>query len=414
MAPDLVSLLEPEAFEKGVPHPLFDWLREHEPVHWNPGRPERERAVGIVEPEQRGFWVLTRHADVVAVSRDQELFSSERGTAINADMREQDLQMFRQQMIHMDPPRHTRLRGTINDFFKPRTIKRMDDHVRALTREIVDSVAVKGQCDFVREVAAELPLLVLAELLGVPREDRQLLFDWTNRLVGLDDPEYGNPYDAQAALMELFQYCAALAQKRKEDPRDDLMSVLVHARIDDRELDFVEINMMFFLMVIAGNETTRNALSGGIEALSQFPEQKARLLADRGLLKTAVEEIVRWHSPVMQFRRTATRDTEIAGQAIAENDKVVMYYGAANRDERVFERADQFDIARHPNPHLGFGIGNHFCLGANLARSEMRIMLEEILERIPDFELDGPAERMRSNFIHGIKRMPIRFTPTSK
>ncbi|MAI26663.1 MAG: cytochrome P450 [Myxococcota bacterium] len=410
MVADLVSLLEPETFEEGAPHALFDWLRENEPVHWNPGRPERERAVGMIEPEQRGFWVLTRHADVVAVSRNQELFSSERGTAINADMREQDLHMFRQQMIHMDPPRHTQLRGAINDFFKPRTIKRMDANVRELTREIVDAVAVKGSCDFVREVAAELPLLVLAELLGVPREDRQLLFDWTNRLMGLDDPEYGNPYDAQAALMELFQYCAALAHKRKEDPRDDLMSVLVHARIDDRELDFVEINMMFFLMVIAGNETTRNALSGGIEALCHFPDQKARLLEDRTLLKTAVEEIVRWHSPVMQFRRTATRDTEIGGQAIAENDKVVMYYGAANRDERVFERANQFDVGRHPNPHVGFGMGNHFCLGASLARSEMKIMLEEVLERIPDFELDGSVERLRSNFIHGIKRMPIRFT----
>ena len=210
--------------------------------------------------------------------------------------------------------------------------------------------------------------------------------------------------------MELFQYSAAMANDRRENPRDDLMSVLVHGSSQGRELDFVEINMMFFLMVIAGNETTRNAITGGIRALCDFPDQRDRLLANPALIKTAVEEIVRWHSPVMQFRRTATRDTELAGQKIAENDKVVIFYSSANRDERVFERADVFDVSRNPNPHLGFGIGNHYCLGANLARAEMRIMLEEVLARIPDFELDGPVEAMRSNFIHGIKRMPIRFS----
>ncbi len=410
MPPEIPSLLEPETFEHGVPHELFKRLRDETPVYWNPGRAPRERAVGIVEPEQRGFWVVTRHADVARVSKDSELFSSERGTAINADMRPQDLQMFQQQMIHMDAPRHIALRTTINDFFKPKTIRKLDGRVRDLTREILDEVAGRGECDFVTAIAAELPLLVLAELLGVPREERRALFDWTNRLMGLDDPEYGDPYDAQAALMELFQYSAQLANARKKDPRDDLMSVLVGARIDGRELDYMEINMMFFLMVIAGNETTRNALSGGARALCDFPAQRARLIEDPSLIKTAVEEIVRWHSPVMQFRRTATRDTEIAGQAIAEDDKVVIFYGSANRDERAFERADEFDVGRSPNPHLGFGVGNHFCLGANLARSEMSIMLEEILERIPDFELDGPVEQMRSNFIHGIKRMPIRFT----
>ena len=411
MPPEIPSLLEPATFASGVPHDLFKKLRDEAPVHWNPGRPSRERAVGVVEPEQRGFWVLTRHADVVAVSKDSDLFSSSRGTAINADMRPEDLSMFQQQMIHMDPPRHTQLRASINDFFKPRTIQKLDARTRELTREILDAVVARGECDFVLDVAAELPLLVLAELLGVPREDRRLLFDWTNRMMGLDDPDYGNPYDAQAALMELFQYAAQMANERKENPRDDLMSVLVHARSDGRELDYMEINMMFFLMVIAGNETTRNALSGGLRALCDFPDQRQRLLDDSSLIKPAVEEIVRWHSPVMQFRRTATRDTEIAGQPIAENDKLVIYYGSANRDERVFERADEFDVGRSPNPHVGFGIGNHFCLGANLARSEMRIMLEEILKRIPDFELAGPVEQLHSNFIHGIKRMPIRFSP---
>jgi cytochrome P450 len=404
-----LNLLEPATFEEAVPHDYFRWLRQNDPVHWNPGRPARQRAVGIEEPEQRGFWVLTRHADVVAVSKDQELFSSERGTALNADLLPKDLPMFQQQMIHMDPPRHTRHRSSINDNFKPRTVRKLDGRIRELAREIVDGVAPKGECDFVTEIAAELPLLVLAELLGVPRGDRKLLFDWTNRMIGLDDPDYGNPYDAQAALMELFQYSAKMANERRSDPKDDLMSALVHADGGGKELDYIEINMMFFLLVVAGNETTRNAISGGVQALCEFPDQRDRLLADRGLLKTAIEEMVRWHSPVMQFRRTATRDTEIQGQAIAENDKVVMYYGAANRDESVFDRADEFDVGRVPNPHVGFGIGSHFCLGANLARAEMRIMLEEILSRLPDLELIGPIERLRSNFINGIKRMPVRF-----
>lgn len=412
MSTEHPSLLEPESFEHGVPHDYFRWLRDHDPVHWNPGRPERERAAGIIEPEQRGFWVITRHADVVAVSKDHALFSSGRATALNADLRPQDLALFQSQMIHMDPPRHTALRRTINDHFKPKTIARLEPRVRALAKEIVDAVGPKGECDFVTEVAAELPLLVLAELLGVPREERRLLFDWTNRLIGLDDPDFGNPYDAQAALMELFQYSAQLAHARRADPRDDLMSVLVRAEIDGRPLDFLEINMMFFLMVVAGNETTRNAISGGIEALCAFPAQRERLLAQPALLRTAIEEVVRWHSPVMQFRRTATRDTEIAGQEIRENDKVVVYYGAANRDERAFAAPDVFDVGRTPNPHLGFGIGNHFCLGANLARAEMRILFEEVLRRIPDFEQTGPVERLRSNFINGIKRMPVRFTPT--
>jgi cytochrome P450 len=408
-----LNLLEPDTFGAEVPHAYFRWLRDNEPVHWNAGRPARERAVGLIEPEQRGFWVLTRHADVVRVSKDQRLFSSGIGTALNADLRPEDLPMFQQQLIHMDPPRHTALRGVINDHFKPRSVAKLEPGIRAMAREIVDGVIGKGECDFVAEVSAELPLLVLAELLGVPRDDRHLLFEWTNRLIGLDDPDYGNPYDAQAALMELFQYAAQLGNARRADPRDDLVSVLVQAEIDGKPLDFVELNMMFFLMVVAGNETTRNAISGGVQALCSFPDQRERLLADRALLKTAVEEMVRWHSPVMQFRRTATADTEIAGQPITAGDKVVMYYGAANRDERAFDAPDRFDVGRTPNPHVGFGIGGHFCLGANLARMEMRIMIEEILDRIPDIELAAEPERLCSNFINGIKRMPVRFTPKS-
>ena len=406
-----VDLLDPRTFEPAVPHEAFAWLRANEPVHWNEGRPGRTIMPGLVEPDQRGFWVLTRYADVVAVSKDEELFSSERGTALNADVPERDLLVFRQQLIHMDPPRHTKLRKLLNKGFTPRMTSKLEPHVRELARGIVDKVAPKGECDFVTEVAAELPLLVLAELLGVPSDDRWKLFDWSNRMIGLEDPEYGSPIDAQQALMELFQYAAALGNQRRADPQDDITSVLVHAEVDGEKLTPTEFNMFFFLLVVAGNETTRNAISGGTQALCEYPDEKQRLLDQPALLERGVEEIVRWVSPVMQFRRTATRDTEIAGQPIRENDKVVMYYGSANRDETVFERADRFDVGRHPNPHVGFGIGVHFCMGASLARLEMRCLFEELFRRIPDIEQTAPASRLRSNFINGIKSMPVRFTP---
>jgi cholest-4-en-3-one 26-monooxygenase len=415
MATPQIDLFDAATFERGVPHEYFAWLQEYSPVHWHPGRPGRgQLAPGRIEIDQRGFWVLTRYAHVLAVSKDPELFSSERGSCLNADLVEADLRMMQQQLIHMDPPRHTQLRKLVSRGFTPRTIGRLEVRVRELAREIVDKVADKGECDFVTEVAAELPLLVIAELLGVPREDRGKLFRWSNCLIGAEDPDYGSPMEAQIAVMELFQYAMALAEKRRRDPRDDITTTLVHGEVDGERLSTVEYNMFFFLLVIAGNETTRNAISGGLRALCEFPKERARLLARPELLETAVDEMVRWVSPVMQFRRTATRDTELEGQRIAEGDKVVMFYGAANRDPRAFTDPLRFDVARAPNPHLGFGFGVHFCLGASLARMEMRCMFEELLRRLPDLELAGPVARLRSNFIHGIKSMPVYFTPEKK
>jgi cholest-4-en-3-one 26-monooxygenase len=217
--------------------------------------------------------------------------------------------------------------------------------------------------------------------------------------------------DAQLALMEMFQYAGWLADQRRAEPKDDIVSTLVHADVDGAKLDGLDFNMFFFLLVIAGNETTRNTISGAMQALCQHPAERAKLLARPERLETAVDEFVRWVSPVMQFRRTATRDLELAGQRIRENDKVVMYYGSANRDERAFADAGRFDVTRDPNPHLGFGIGVHFCLGASLARLQMRVMFEELFRRLPDLELSGPVARLRSNFINGIKSMPVRFTP---
>jgi len=275
----------------------------------------------------------------------------------------------------------------------------------------VEGISGRAECDFVTEIAAELPLLVIAELLGVAREDRGKLFTWSNRLIAPDDLDFGSPADAQLAVMELFQYATWLAERRREDPRDDIVSTLVHAEVDGEKLGGLEFNMFFFLLVIAGNETTRNAISGGMQALCEHPAERAKLVARPELLDTAVDEIVRWVTPVMQFRRTATRDLELGGQKIRENDKVVMYYAAANRDPRAFVAPERFDVTRDPNPHLGFGIGVHYCLGASLARLETRILFEEVFRRVPDLELCGPVTRVRSNFINGIKSMPVRFTP---
>jgi cholest-4-en-3-one 26-monooxygenase len=408
-----VDLFDPATFESGIPHRFYAWLRENSPVHWNEGRPGRELFPGRFELDQRGFWAVTRYEDVVHVSKNHALFSSERGSAVNTDLPEIELQMIRQQMIHMDPPRHSSLRKLVNRGFTPRMIGRMEPHVRELAREIVDKVVAKGECDFVTAIAAELPLLVIAELLGVPREDRWKLFSWSNRLIGAEDPDYGSPVDAQLAIMELFQYGAWLADQRRADPKDDIVSLLVHADVDGEKLGGLDFNMFFFLLVVAGNETTRNAISGGMQVLCEHPDQRAKLIARPELLETGVDEIVRWVTPVMQFRRTATRDLELGGQKIRENDKVVIYYGSANRDPRAFAEPDRFDVERDPNPHVGFGIGVHYCLGASLAKLEMRIMFEELLRRLPDLELAGPIARLRSNFINGIKSMPVRFTPQS-
>jgi cholest-4-en-3-one 26-monooxygenase len=408
-----LDLFDANTFVAEVPHAYFAWLRENAPVRWHEGRPGRELFPGLFEVEQRGFWAVTRYDDVVHVSRNHALFSSERGSAVIGDLPEMELALIRQQLIHMDPPRHSKLRNLVNRGFTPRMTRRMEPHVRELAREIVDKVAKDGACDFVTAVAAELPLLVIAELLGVPREDRWKLFTWSNRLIGAEDPDYGSPVDAQLAVLELFQYGAWLADQRRAEPKDDIVSTLVHADVDGEKLGGLDFNMFFFLLVIAGNETTRNAISGGMKALCEHPDERAKLVANPELLDTAIDEIVRWVTPVMQFRRTATRDLELGGQKIRENDKVVMYYGAANRDPRAFANPERFDITRDPNPHLGFGIGVHFCLGASLARLEMRVMFEELLRRIPDIALDGPVARLRSNFINGIKSMPVRFTPES-
>jgi cholest-4-en-3-one 26-monooxygenase len=394
----IVDLASPDAFADGIPHGAFRRLRREAPVAFFP-----ERNGG------RGFFALTRHADVVHVSKHPQLFSSTDGTNIE-DHDGEALAKLQTIMLNMDPPQHVKYRRLVKRGFTPRRIAEMTPHVRELAREIVDRVAGKGECDFVAEVAAELPLLVICELMGVPVEDRRKIFELSNRLIGFDDPEFqSSPADGEAAALEMWTYAHALGQQRRRRPADDLVSDLVNGEVDGERLTELEFNNFFLLLAVAGNETTRNAISGGLLALMQHRGQWERLLSDRALLDTAVEEIVRWVTPVIHFRRTATAHTRIGGVEIRAGQKIVMWYPSANRDETVFERPDAFDVGRDPNPHLGFGIGEHFCLGSHLARLEMGCLFEELLRRLPDIELAGDPRRLRSNFIHGIKNLPVRF-----
>ena len=310
---------------------------------------------------------------------------------------------------------HTRYRLLVNKGFTPRRIAALEDRARAMTNDIIDRVCEKGECDFVEDMAAELPLQVIAELMGVPQEDRRLVFDWSNRMVGAADEEYqqdARPEAAMEASMELYAYANRLAAEKRADPHDDILSALIKAEVDGEMLTELELDMFFLLLAVAGNETTRNLISHGMLALMNHPDQRQKLLDDPGKIPGAVEEMLRWGSPVMHFRRTATKDVVIRDQPIAEGDKVVIWYISANRDEDHFDYPYTFDVERSPNEHVAFGGGGpHFCLGANLARMEIRVMFEEVLRRLPDMELAGPAQRLKSNFINGIKHIPVSFTP---
>jgi cholest-4-en-3-one 26-monooxygenase len=406
-----VDLYDSATFEDGIPHDYFAWLRQHEPVHWQPPREIKANVADVMRAEQRGYWAVTRHQDIIEVSLDQKRFSSERGTVITTDLNDERIAQLRLWMINQDAPNHTKLRKLVNKGFTKRMIDNMEAHIRKLCCEIIDGVARKGECDFVASIASELPLLVIAELVGCPLEDRAKLFDWSNQMIGFEDPDFADEAGATNAMTEMFEYAGHLAAIRRRDPRHDLTSVLVNAEVDGERLDQLGFNMFFVLLILAGNETTRNAISGGMLALSENRDQWQRLLDDAALLPTATEEILRYVSPVITMRRTATCDTKIAGQPIRENDKVVMFYPSANRDADVFENPDRFDVKRDPNPHLAFGWGPHFCLGASLARGEIRGIFSELLSRLPDIEVSGPVRRLRSSTVNSIKSMPVRFTP---
>ena len=384
----------------------FAALREHEPI------PFYEEPEFAYFPRGAGFYALTRHADVVEASRNPAVFTSGQGSTSVTDMPPEFREFFGS-MIEMDDPRHARLRRIVSRGFTPSRLGALVDEVAVVARRIVDDVVEKGGCDAVTEIAARLPLKIVCDLMGVPASQHGFVFDRTNVILGASDPEYvPDAENIGVALLQAGSDLAALRQDlgrhRMEHPTDDVVSALVNAEVDGERLTPDELGSFFILLVVAGNETTRNAASGGMLAFFEHPEQWARLTADPSLAGRAAEEIVRWVSPVNLFRRTATRDTEIRGQRIREGDKVVVFYGSANRDEEVFTDPFTFDITRDPNPHVGFGGGGaHFCLGNHLAKLELRVLFETLARRLPTLHQAGEARRLRSYFINGIKSLPV-------
>jgi len=394
-----VNLWDPDLFHiQGYPHAAFKTLREQCPVYWQ----EWE--------DGGGFWVITKHADIRAISCNPKVFSSALGGSNIEDYEEPDISAIRMMMINMDPPRHHQIRRLVRQGFTPRMVKLLEPAIRTMVDDLVGKACAKGKIDFVNEIAAILPLGVICEMLGVDKDNWQTIFDLSNRLIGFDDPEFQTSLeDGRIAAMEMWRFADEIAEKHRGNPSDSIVSVLVNAEIDGQKIELPEFVSFFLLLSVAGNETTRNAISHGLLALLEHPDQFERLRNDRSLLPTFVEEILRWNPPVMYFRRTATEDVEVRGQLIKKGEKLAMYYGSANRDADIFDDPQTFDIGRTPNDHLAFGVGEHFCLGSSLARLEITCLYEKILDHMHDIELDGPIRKLRSNFINGIKSLPIKF-----
>jgi cholest-4-en-3-one 26-monooxygenase len=399
-----IDLSDSRSFVSGVPHAWLAHLRRHDPVHWQD------------EPGGPGFWAVTRYEDCVTVNRDYERFSSAARGTMPFEMPEADIEQQRLMMLNMDPPLHTRYRRLVNKGFTPRIVRDLEGNIHRATDAILDRVMEQGRADFVTDISAELPLQVIADLLGVPQQDRHKMFEWSNRMVGNEDPEYQLEAEmALTAAMELYAYAAALFAQKRIDPHDDLMSVLTTVEVEGERLSELELELFFLLLTVAGNETTRNLMSGAMHAFFLHPEQWRRLVDDRTLLPTAVDEMLRFVTPVMNFRRTAMCDVTLGGTKIKQGDKVVFFHASANRDEGVFVDPDTFDVGRSPNPHIAFGGGGpHFCLGTNLARMEIRVMYEHLLDRVPDIRQDGEVQRLQSRFINGVKHLPVAFTPSAR
>ncbi|MFF9017243.1 cytochrome P450 [Streptomyces sp. NPDC014870] len=406
--PEGFDATDPDLLQSRIPFPEFAQLRQTAPVWWCP------QPRGITGFDDEGYWAVTRHADVKYVSTHPELFSSTENTAVirfNEHITKDQIEVQKLIMLNMDPPEHTRVRQIVQRGFTPRAIRSLESALRARARAIVEeakrNAAADGSFDFVTQVAVELPLQAIAELIGVPQEDRARIFDWSNKMVAYDDPEYAITEEIGAeAAMELIGYSMNLAAERKECPAKDIVTQLVAAE-GQGNLSSDEFGFFVLLLAVAGNETTRNAISHGMHAFLTNPEEWELYKRERPA--TAAEEIVRWATPVVSFQRTATQDTEIGGQKIRRGDRVGLFYSSANHDPEVFENPEVFDITRDPNPHLGFGGGGpHFCLGKSLAINEIELIFNALADELPDLSLAGEPRRLRAAWLNGIKELQVR------
>lgn len=396
----IVDLSDPDSFVGGIPVETFRRLRAEAPVVFHPER------------DGPGFWVVSKWADVRSVSLDQATFSSWKAGIMIRELGREREEAQREFLTGMEPGRHGKHRRLVSGTFAPKVIRALEPRLREVVTRTLDAVGPRGECDFVTDVACELPVIAICELLGVPLEDRAKIVAWSNAMVGMDDPEYADdPSAAPLAAMQLAMYAHELGARRRAEPRDDIVTELLRAEVDGERLTDAEFNAFVLILAVAGNETTRNLISAGLWLLCRHPEERARVQADLSILPTAIDEMLRYHPPVLHFRRTAMRDVELRGERIREGDKVSIWYVSANRDEEVFPDPDRFDVGRTPNDHLSFGFGPHYCLGAALAHLEARVMFEELFRRLPDIALAGPPVRLRANHIHGIKHLPVRFTP---
>jgi cholest-4-en-3-one 26-monooxygenase len=399
--PATLDIVSPEHYaQNGYPHREWAWLRAHAPVFW------------YERPNVDPFWAITKQADLIEISRQPRIFLNQPRMAIFTRDLPPPEEGSSRHLLNMDPPDHGAYRGVTSRQFTPRAVQGLTAKVERITAEVLDEAAEKDAGDFVQDVSAKITIAVIAEMLGVPREDWALLFRWTNEVIAPTDPEFmkGTPKETlDRARLELFGYFKSMSDERRKRPRNDIVSVVANGAVYGKELPDFELLSYYLLLVAAGNETTRNAMTGGMLALLERPGEWQKLRRDGSLLDTAVEEIVRWTSPVIQFGRTAARDSVLRGRTIRAGETACLFYPSANRDEDVFPDGDVFRVDRSPNDHVGFGRGEHVCLGAHLARLELKTAFAQLRERLEHCEPAGPAERVRSSFVGGIKRAPMRW-----
>ena len=389
----------------GYPHELWTRLRREDPVHRVEQNPEMP------------FWAITKHADIASIGKQPDKFVNGTTLLIRTEPQSQDEAMFPKTLIEMDPPKHGLYRKIVSKRFTPGALKRWHPDIDRIGKEIVEELLAtgdQGEVDFVEKVSAPLPIAVIAWLLGLPRSDWKLLFDWTNRTIGAGDPEYqqqgaDSAATGRQAMIELFTYFAKLVEEKKKNPGDDLVSLFATAEVNGEKLPMMDVLAYCLIIVVAGNETTRNATSGGMLALAQHPGELAKLQKNPALLPGAIEEILRWTSPIIHFARTATQDVEIRGKRIRKGEQLALYYPSANRDEEIFDAPFEFRVDRDPNRHLAFGIGEHFCAGSHGARLELEVAFKHLIPRLTQLELAGPVSRLHSNLVGGIKHLPIRY-----